>query len=210
MMRSAVVIAMTALAVILRAGSVPAATNQATDPGGGGVSLTSSSLVTVNPAALQLVKQVWDTSGNCLASSPAAANCNSSATSVTVGAGTTLKFLIFVRNTTDVAVTEVRFQDLLDNSAAGFTYVGPTRRTANDATAPFDTAPLTGAGGIFPAADGGTIQTPAVGAPDDFASIDTGLSPNRLTVGAVAGQANQSLGFSAHRSFAILFWVTKN
>jgi len=52
-----------------------------------------------------------------------------------------------------------------------------------------------------------------VGAPDDLASI-TDSNANgkldKLTMGAVTGQANQSLSFLAHKTFAILFAVTKN
>src|SRR5712691_8321297 len=121
---------------------VHAAVNQATDPGGGGVSLTNSGNVTVTSATLQLVKQVWDSAGsNCLASIPADATCNSSATSITVPTGTTLKFLIYVKNTSDVSLSDVRIQDLLDDTATGFTYTASSvKRTPNDVTGPADTA----------------------------------------------------------------------
>ena len=189
---------------------VYAAVNQATDPGGGGVSLTNSGNVTVNSSTLQLMKQVWDSAGsNCLASIPADATCNSSATSITVPTGTTLKFLVYVKNASDVSLSDVRIQDLLDDSVTGFTYTASSiRRTPNDGTAPADTA--TNAT-IQAAAT--TAQTDAVGAPDDFASI-TDSNANgkldKLTVSAVTGQANQSLGFLAHKTFAILYTVTKN
>ncbi len=180
-----------------------AATNTATDPGGGGVSLTTSGNVTVNSAALQLVKQVWDSTGaNCLASMPADANCNSSATTVIVPAGTSLKFLIFVQNSSDVALTNVRFQDVLDVSGTGFTYTaGQIKRSPVDATAQLDTATLAQ---IIGSAT--TAQTDALGGPDDYASY----VGNTLTVGAVTGQANTSLGFPAHRTFAVMFSATKN
>jgi len=195
---------------VLGPADVHAAVNQATDPGGGGVSLTNSGNVTVASATLQLVKQVWDSAGtNCLASIPADATCNSSATSITVPTGTTLKFLVYVKNASDVSLSDVRIQDLLDDSVTGFTYTASSiRRTPNDGTAPADTA--TNAT-IQAAAT--TAQTDAVGAPDDFASI-TDSNANgkldKLTVSAVTGQANQSLGFLAHKTFAILYTVTKN
>jgi hypothetical protein len=185
-----------------------AATNQATDPGGGGVGLTNSGNVTINSSALQLVKQVYDASNNCLASIPADATCNSSATSVTVPANTTLKFLIYVKNPTDVALSDVRFQDLLDDTATGFSYVtNSILRTPNDGTAPADTA---GNAAILAATV--TAQTDALGGPDDFASItdsNAGNGLDKLTVGAVAGQANSSLSFQAHKTFAVLFQATK-
>ena len=189
---------------------VYAAVNQATDPGGGGVSLTNSGNVTVNSSTLQLMKQVWDSAGsNCLASIPADATCNSSASSITVPAGTTLKFLIYVKNTSDVSLSDVRFQDLLDDSATGFTYTASSiKRTPNDGTAPADKA--TNAT-ILAAAT--TALTDAVGRPDDFASItdsNANVKLDKLTVGAVTGQANLSLSFLAHKTFAILLTVTKN
>jgi len=196
--------------LVLWPAGVHAAVNQATDPGGGGVSLTNSGNVTVTSATLQLVKQVWDSAGsNCLASIPADATCNSSATSITVPTGTALKFLIYVKNTSDVSLSDVRIQDLLDDSATGFTYTASSiKRTPNDGTAPADTATN---GTILAAAT--TAQTDAVGAPDDLASI-TDSNANgkldKLTVGAVTGQANQSLSFLAHKTLAILFTATKN
>jgi len=190
--------------MVLAGTSAWAATNTATDPGGGGVSLLSSGAVTVNSSALQLVKQVWNGAGTlCLASQPADPACNASATTVTVPAGTGLQFLIYAKNTSDVALTDVRFQDALDISATGFTYAaGTIKRTANDGTAPADTDT---AALIHTAAAAGTLQTDALGAPDDFASYVAG----NLTVGAVTGQANQILGFPAHKSFGVVFNVTK-
>ena len=204
------VLATTLMMLVLWPVGVHAAVNQATDPGGGGVSLTNSGNVTVTSATLQLMKQVWDSAGsNCLASIPADATCNSSASSITVPAGTTLKFLIYVKNTSDVSLSDVRFQDLLDDSATGFTYTASSiKRTPNDGTAPADTA--TNAT-ILAAAT--TAQTDAVGAPDDFASItdsNANAKLDKLTMGAVTGQANQSVSFLAHKTFAILFTVTKN
>lgn len=180
-----------------------AATNTATNAVGGGVTLTDSGAVTVTSTNLLLVKQVYDNTGNCLASSPSDASCNGGATSVAVAAGTTLKFLIFVKNTSDVALSDVRFTDVLDTSATGFTYTaGSIKRSPNDGTAPADT---TTAGNIFTLANGGTVQTDVLGGPDDFASY----VGSTLAVGAVTGQASQSLGFPAHKSFGIVFTVIK-
>jgi hypothetical protein len=109
------------LTLIISAWGSVGGDEQATDPGGGGVTLAASGAVTVNSAALQLVKQVWTTAGACLASSPADATCNGSATTATVAAGTPLKFVIFVKNTTALALSDVRFQDALDITPTGFT-----------------------------------------------------------------------------------------
>ncbi len=160
--------------------------------------------------ALALVKQIWDSAGsNCLASIPADATCNGSATSATVPSGTALMMLIYVRNTNSTAVTDVRFQDLLDDSVTGFTYTASSiKQTPNDGTAPADTASNAT---ILAAAT--IAQTDAVGAPDDFTSITDSNANGQLdtlTVGAVTGQANQSLTFQANRTFAIVFSVAKN
>lgn len=177
-----------------------AATNAVTDPGGGGVSLTASGNVTVNSSGLQLVKQVYDGSGNCLASAPADASCNSSATSVTVPAGTSLKFMIFVRNATDVALSDVRFTDVLDTSVTGFTYsAGTLKYSASQA----DNATLAN---IYAATNGGTAQTDALGGPDDYASYVAGT----VTVGAVTGQANSAVSITARKTFAVIFTASKN
>lgn len=177
-----------------------AATNEATNSAGGGISLTGSGNVTVNSSSLQLVKQVYDSGGNCLASAPADATCNSSATSVTVPSGTSLRFMIFVRNATDVAVSDARFQDVLDESGTGFTYSAGTIKYSNSQT---DAATIAN---IYTATNGGTAQTDVVGVPDDFASKVV----STFTVGAVTGQANQSVSVLARRTFAIIFNVTKN
>ena len=196
------------LAVVGWSLPVFAATNEATDPGGGGVSITDSGTLTVNSSTLQLVKQVFNAGGSCLASIPADATCNSSATSVTVPSGTNLKFLIFVRNDTDVALSDVRIEDLLADTAADFTYVaGSIKRTPMDATAPLDTDAI---GTIYTAADGGTVMTDGVGGPDDEASMDISVSPDRMTVGAVTGQANAAVSVTARRTFAVLFQASKN
>jgi uncharacterized repeat protein (TIGR01451 family) len=178
------------------------ATNQATDPGGGGVALTASGAVTVNSTALQLVKQVWTTAGACLASSPADAACNGSATTVTVAAGTQLKFVIFVRNATTLALSDVRFQDTLDITPTGFTYVAGTLKYDGNQ---LDTATLAQ---IYAAVDAGTVETDAVDAgAGNYASITGG---SNITAGAVVGQVNATLSVAANRTFALEFQARKN
>jgi hypothetical protein len=189
------------IALAVSGTTVMAATNQATDPGGGGVTLTASGAVTVNSTALQLVKQVWTTAGACLASSPADATCNGGATTVTVAVNTQLKFVIFVKNATIVALTDVRFEDVLDISATGFTYVaGSLKYDANQ----LDTAT---SAQIYTAVDAGTAETDAVDTTAGrYASI-TGNS--NITVGAVTGQVNATLNVGANRTFALEFQAIK-
>lgn len=192
--------------VAVVAGVTPtwAATNQATDPGGGSISLTSSGLVTVNSSALQLVKQVWSTTGTCLASSPTDTTCNGGTTTATVAAGTQLKFVIFVKNNTAFALSDVRFQDVLDTSGTGFTYVATSMK--HDAILA-DTAT---SAQIYTQVDtSGTAETDAVdtGA-GNYASI-TGAPLGNLTVGAVVGQVNATLSVAANKTFALEFQVIK-
>ncbi len=135
--------------------------------------------------SLQLVKQVWTEDGStCLASIPADSNCNSSATSTVVPSSTNVTFLIFIRNVMPVAVTDLRFQDLIDD--AEFTYqAGTMFRSANDGSAPSDTANLAT---IMSAAS--IAQTDAYDGDtqvDEFAGIDTAASPDDLQIGGAGG-----------------------
>ena len=184
-----------------------AATNSANNVAGGSVTLTNSGNVTVNASTLQLVKQVWTTGGACLASMPADPACNSSATTVTVPSGTILKFFIFVKNTSDITLTDVRFQDLLSDtagSAGGFTYsAGTIKRTQTAAGEPLDTDT---AATMFANADTGTALTDAV-SNADAAGINTAASPDDLTIGAAG---NATLSLAAHKSFGIVFQASKN
>lgn len=181
--------------------TVMAATNQATDPGGGGVTLTASGTVTVNSTALQLVKQVWNTAGACLASSPADATCNSSATTITVPANTQLKFVIFVKNASALALSDVRFQDVLDVSGTGFTYVaGSLKYDASQV----DTAT---SAQIYTAVDAGTAETDAIDTTaGHYASVTGG---SNITVGAVVGQVNAALSVANNKTFALEFQAIK-
>ena len=192
--------------VIVFAGVAPtwAATNQATDSPGGSVTLTGSGLVTIDSIALQLVKQVFSTAGVCLASSPTDPTCSGGATTVTVAAGTSLKFVIFVKNSTALALTDVRFQDVLDTTATGFTYVASSMKY--DGTL-VDTST---SAQIYTRVDTlGTAETDAVdiGA-GNYASI-TGTPLSNLTVGAVGGQVNATLSVGANKVFALEFQATK-
>ncbi|MDH3975103.1 MAG: hypothetical protein OEV42_12555 [Deltaproteobacteria bacterium] len=198
---------MLALLIILLPTNSNAATNEATYPGGGDIPLVNSGIVTVLSTNLQLVKAVFDLAGNCLASSPADANCNSSATSVAVGTGTELKFIIYLRNTSIVAATNIRFQDLLDD--VEFTYIAGS--IMYDASQ-FDTATVAA---IFTAIDTtGTVQTDAFDgslAVNEFAGIDTAASPDNLLVGGdTLAPDNDTVNIPANRTFAILFRAFKN
>ncbi len=190
--------------ITFRPANLHAATNSVGNVAGGSVTLTGSGNVTVNTSTLQLVKQVWTTGGSCMASMPADASCNSSATSVLVPSGTALKFLIYVQNTTDLALSDLRFQDLLDDAAGGFTYVANSiKRTQTGGSEPVDTD---SAATIFSNADSGSALSDTI-SNADVAGIDTSASPDNLTVGATG---NATLSIGAHKAFGIVFQVTKN
>lgn len=198
-----ITLAIVIVTIILGPLGAHAATNSATNVAGGSHTLTGSGNVTVNAATLQLVKQVYSAAGACLASIPADAACNSSATSTTVPAGTTLKFLIFVKNATDVALSDIRFQDALDVSGTGFTYVAGSIKRTPAATPPnaTDTAAT-----IFASADGGTAQTDTLSNADNAAFV----SPNLTAGGDGSAGANATVSVAANKAFGVVFNVTKN
>lgn len=214
--KSTLIVILALIAVCTAAGPAMAVTNTAVD-GGGTITLTASGAVTVvTPAtASRLVKQVY-VGGTCMASSIAAGadSCNGGATSVTVPAGTAVEFLIYVRNETDVQLSDIRFIDDIDDTAVtGFTYAGgdlitttPIGSLETDAAA---------ASAIYTyAKTGATAQTDAVntGAEQYVSVTDGGQAANLdyVTVGAVAGQANETLNIPARKTFAVLIPVTKN
>lgn len=158
---------------------------------------------------LQLVKQVWDETGaNCLASAPSDGNCNSGATSIITPATGKITFLIFIRNAMPVDATDVRFQDLINDTE--FTYqTGTLKRSPNDGSAPANDATLAT---IMGAAT--IVQTDAFDGDtqvDEFSGIDTGTSPDGLQIGGAGGVGqNDTLTIPPKKTFAIRFEAVKN
>ncbi len=197
-----------ALAAALALPAAQAATNDATNLAGGTTTLTSSGTVTVNSTALTLIKAVFDAgSGTCLASDDSDAACNSTNT-VSVPAGQTIKFLIYVDNSTGVSATDIRFQDLLDDAGSGFTYTAAsikwgTRASAGATKANISTA-ANGGTALSDAYDGSTVL-------NEYAGIDTGVSPDNLTVGGDASSPdNDQVDVAANTVFAVVFTAVKN
>jgi hypothetical protein len=158
---------------------------------------------TVNSAILQIVKQVWDAGGNCLASSTPVGGCLNNP--VTVPAGTVVNFLIYVDNSTSVQVTDARIRDVLDDLAAGFNYVAGSLKWNNNTTA-------TGAAinTIYADAAVNALLDPVDA--DIASALDTGGTAGQvdnITIGAVAGQANAQLNITASRVFALRFQAIK-
>ena len=159
--------------------------------------------------SLQLVKQVWTEDGlTCLASIPADSNCNSSAISTVVPSNSNVTFLIFIRNVMPVSIADLRFQDLIDDTQ--FTYqAGTMFRSANDGSAPSDTASLSS---IMSATS--IVQTDAYDGDsqvDEFSGVNAGVSPDDLQVGGAGGVGqNDILSVPANKTFAVKFKAIKN
>jgi uncharacterized repeat protein (TIGR01451 family) len=149
----------------------------------------------VAPVTLAIVKQAWIENGSAPLSSP-----------LTAPAGSTIVFLISVRNTTAITVTDVRINDSLDETAFQFVPGSLVRTVA--AAPPADTATDLA---VFTATAPGTGTNLSDSVDGDAASaLNTGGLPDadRITVGAVAGQANGSLTIAGHTTFAVRFRVT--
>jgi len=148
----------------------------------------------VSPLTLTIVKQAWDLNGSAPLGSP-----------VTAPAGVPLIFLIYVKNNTAIPVTDIRINDILDQT--GFDYVSGSLVRTLAASPPADTATDKQ---LFDATDPGTGTALSDNLDGDVGSaLDTGAPAgvDRITIGAVTGQANGSLTINAHTAFALRFKV---
>lgn len=191
-----------------------AAINQAVDGGGGGVTLQDSLNVTVTSTQLGLVKVVYDTSGNCLASSDSDAACNGGANSISVPTGTTLRFVIYVANTAAVTASDIRFVDNIDDVAVDYFEFQANTYGAGQGIM-WGTRAATGAtkANIYTAVTGGTAVTNALDGStqvNEYAGIDTAVSPDVLYVGGDASSPdNDQVDVAADTVFAVTFDVIK-
>jgi hypothetical protein len=167
-----------------------AATNEAIDPGGGGLSLVPSGPVTVNSVQLALNKQARDLAGVVL---PDGSN---------VITGQQIYFVLYIDNVTGFQADDIRLSDLLNESE--FTYIPNSMETTSVPGGSNDAGIWAGAW---------TPLTDVVGAPDDRASITDSGGPvglDQMTVGAETGQVNQVLNIPGNVLQAIRFRVTVN
>lgn len=141
--------------------------------------LSNSNTFTLNTTTLALVKAAFLADGTPLVSG------------ATLARGTAVKFLIYVDNTTGVAVDSVNVSDAL---AAGFAYQAGTIKV--------DASQNTGAtaAAIFSAVDAQTALTDAVSGAD-VAGINAG------TISAGDGSGNAMVTVPAGKVWAILFTV---
>jgi len=176
---------------------VHAATNRATGGIGGlnngtliGGDGTGPAQFEINSVQLELVKEARDLTGNVLADG------------AIVAPNQEIYFVLYVDNITDITAPRVTIEDAIDETQ--FTYL------------PSSLEATTVVSGANAAARWAAIWTPlsdALGAPDDEASVlDSGApaGPDRLTVGAVAGQVNRPLAIPAQTQWAIRFRVRIN
>jgi uncharacterized repeat protein (TIGR01451 family) len=146
--------------------------------------------VTITAATLPLIKQARDLSGNVMASGGIVAR------------GQIISFVLMVTNSTPFAVADVQVVDQLNE--AEFTYIPMSLETASVAA------------GTGDAALWGTRWSPLtddLGGADDIASVSDSGGPagrDRLTIGAVAGQANHSLSIPGATTVAVRFRVLVN
>ena len=203
-----------ALAMILfNPAVVPAATNQAIDEGTGGLTLSASGNVTVTSTQLGLVKAVFDTSGNCLASSDSDAACNAT-TSTAVLTGTELVFVVYVDNTTTTNATDVRFQDDIDDVTADyFEFQSNEFGAGQGITIATGIATAATKATIWTALTGGTALTNAFdggAAVNEYCGIDTAVSPDQLICGGDAvSPDNDQVDIANSTITAVKFHVIK-
>ncbi len=151
---------------------------------------SGSAQVTLNVTDLALVKQARDPAGQVL---PAGA---------LVPAGQDVWFVLYVDNSTIAPADDIRIDDVLDEGA--FTYVAGSLEMATLASGASDAAMW---------AASWTPLSDALGTPDDAASaLDTGgaAGPDRITLGAVAGQANTAASIAPATRLAIRFRARVN
>jgi hypothetical protein len=157
--------------------------NNGTLVGGDGTGLARIELFTVN---LALIKQARDLSGTLL----------SDGSNVTPGQE--IYFVLYVDNST---ITSAPLQITDPLNEAEFTYITNSIEVTTVPSSSSDAAIWAGTW---------TSLTDVLGAPDDAASfIDSGgnAEPDRLTIGDVAGQANQAFSVPANSLRAIRFRV---
>lgn len=151
---------------------------------------TGAAQITINSLVLALVKQARDLTGTVL---PDGADVTS---------GRVIYFVLYVDNPTPYTAGDVKLTDLLNE--AEFSYIPGSIETAVIPTGASNAAIWNGTW---------TPLSDDLGAPDDIASItDSGGPPGRdkLTVGAVAGQANKTLNIPSASLQAIRFKVRVN
>jgi hypothetical protein len=151
---------------------------------------TGEARLTLFSTDLALIKQARDLSGTVLPDG------------TDVSPGQEIWFVVYVDNPTVVAAGDTRITDALDES--DFLYIPDSLE---------QTVVPSGSNDASIWAGTWTPLTDAVGSPDDGASaVDTGGAPgpDRITLGAVSGQANRNVDVPAGSLRALRFRVRVN
>ena len=150
--------------------------------------ITDSVTLTINSTALPVVKVAFVDDG---AGTPIASGSS-------VAAGTMVKFMIYVDNSTAVALSDVRLEDLLDEAA--FTYQAGSLKW---------NAAVTNTGSVlatlFSNTDTGTVLTEVISGADVGSADITQTPSDRITFGAHSAQTNAVLNIPAGKIAAFLF-----
>jgi len=196
------------LAVTLLTTSALAATNQALGSiAGVTADLADSNTVTLNSQGLALIKRAFLTDGTALDGGQTPGG------EETLPRGTTVRFLIYVNNPTDVAVADIRVTDTM-NLASGFAFVSGSA-IFNEVNVP---------DGCVSAADPSDLtctvaeeasiladvilaankRSEGVGAPDDTMSFDT------VDTVSAGGATNTTVTANANSVWGMVFEATIN
>jgi hypothetical protein len=161
--------------------------NNGTLVGGDG---TGKARIELFVADLALIKQARDAAGTVLPDG------------TDVSPGLELYFVLYVDNPTAAPAEDLQITDALDESS--FTYIAGSLE---------QTVVPSGSGDAAIWAGTWSSLTDAPGAPDDAGSVvNTGgpVEPDRITLGAVAGQPNQTVNVPAGSLRAVRFRVRVN
>lgn len=169
--------------------SAYAAPNQGTgDVAGDSAALVDSNVFNLlsTGSALTLVKRAFLADGTPLASGS------------TLPTGTTVKFMIYVNNTSSIPINDVSVQDVLDPL---FLYSGPDTVQVDNSVANCAAVACTPAeeAAIFTAVDGAAASTDATG--DDVASVTGGTT---VDVGNSVQATNTQQNVAANTVLAVL------
>ena len=123
-----------------------------------------------------------------------------------VASGTIVKFMIHIDNSTGVEVKDVRIEDLLNDT--DFTYQANSLFWNNMVTNSGATVAT-----IFGNTDGDGANTGvqlSQAVDGDVGSVDTAVSPDRVTMGAHSAQTNGTLNIPAGKIAAFIFRARVN
>lgn len=155
--------------------------------------ITDSPTITINSVAIAVAMLAFvdDATGTLIASGS------------TVAGGTIVKFMIYVDNSTAVAMNDVRLEDILNETT--FTYQAGSLKWN---TASTNTASALAT--IFSNTDTGTALTDAISGADVGSADVTQTPADRITVGVHSAQTNAALNIPAGKIASFLFRARVN